>query len=148
MALQFNPVAGAASYRVSNPCVISIMALLGSLQVFAQTDMVSLRSKSNLLTSYLEYLLTHSHTPSSKPLSDYIQIITPTSSHERGCQLSIVFKQPEWMMVVFHRLCQQGVIVDERKPDVIRIAPTPLYNTFQDVFDCVEKMSRILDEIQ
>jgi kynureninase len=125
MSLTFQPSIGASRYRLSNPCVISVMALTASLGVFAQTSMTALRDRSVLLTGYLEHLLGK---------SKVYRIITPPDPKDRGCQLSIQFPGGEGVMMrVFEEMYAQGVIVDERKPDVIRISPAPIYNTFGEV---------------
>ncbi|KAI8917660.1 pyridoxal phosphate-dependent transferase [Powellomyces hirtus] len=125
----FRPIPGADSYRVSNPNVLAIMSLLGSLNVFSQTSMTDLRAKSLQLTGYLETLLL------AIPNRGF-KILTPSDPSQRGCQLSLLFEEG-LMMKVFEALEREGVIVDERKPDVIRVAPTPLYNTFSDVWQFV-----------
>lgn len=124
----FRPIPGANAYRVSNPNVLATVSLLASLQVFAQTSMEDLRAKSVLLTGYLEVLL--ENIPG-------FTILTPRDPAERGCQLSLLFEEG-LMMKVFEGLQKEGVVVDERKPDVIRVAPTPLYNSFSDVWRFVE----------
>lgn len=90
--------------------------------------MSKLTAKSKLLTGYLEYLI-ETMIPAEK-----IKIITPKDPKQRGCQLSLLFLVPGQMIKVFHYLEAHGVVCDDRKPDVIRIAPAPLYNTFQDVW--------------
>ena len=72
-------------------------------------------------------------------LSQYINIFTPRNPADRGCQLSLTFPAGN-MMEVFSKLCEAGVICDERKPDVIRVAPTPLYNSYADVWELVEQV--------
>mmetsp|Transcript_7049 Transcript_7049/g.17789 ORF Transcript_7049/g.17789 Transcript_7049/m.17789 type:complete len:127 (-) Transcript_7049:281-661(-) len=76
-------------------------------------------------------------------LSQYINIFTPRNPADRGCQLSLTFPAGN-MMEVFSKLCEAGVICDERKPDVIRVAPTPLYNSYADVWELVEQLKTIL----
>ncbi|TPX34178.1 hypothetical protein SmJEL517_g03079 [Synchytrium microbalum] len=124
MSHDFKPINGANQYRVSNPAVLTTVALMGSLSVFDKTSMAELRAKSLLLTGYLEHLL-------DKLSSPYIKIITPRDPLQRGCQLSVLL-QGRNMEAVHHALLQQGIVCDERKPDVIRISPAPLYNTFED----------------
>ena len=120
----WRPLENTQVYRVSNPNVLAVISLYGSLQVFAQTSMAELRQKSELLTGYLESLL--------KPLPHFV-IITPERVSERGCQLPLLFDDG-YMERVFGALEKAGIVVDERKPNVIRVAPTPLYNTFADVY--------------
>ncbi|KAG5438933.1 hypothetical protein PCANB_002263 [Pneumocystis canis] len=135
---QFDPLYGALGYQVSNPSVLSVVSLLGSLELFSKVSMSSIRQKSILLTGYLEYLLL------SMCSDTYFKIITPKVPEERGAQLSLRFNKG-LTKVVFDQLQVKGVIVDLRKPDVIRVAPVPLYNTFKDVFDFVSILKSILD---
>ena len=89
-----------------------------------------------MLTGYFEFLLTQLG-------EDTIKIITPSNPNERGCQLSIQVKNAD--KTLHHKLTKEGVISDWREPDVIRCAPAPLYNSFQDVFQMVEKLKKILN---
>ena len=127
---------GANGYRLSNPPVLLIACARASLDLFDKTGIDMLRRKSLLLTGYLEYLI-------KRDLSDFISIFTPSNPHERGCQLSLAFKNTD-LEEVFSHLQQHGVICDIRKPDVMRIAPTPLYNSFRDVFSFVEILKKKL----
>ncbi|KAJ3176614.1 hypothetical protein HDU87_004942 [Geranomyces variabilis] len=133
----FRPIPGANSFRVSNPNVLATASLLGSLNVFAKTSMNALRTKSQLLTGYLEALLLD-----LGPNSGF-KILTPSDPAQRGCQLSLLFDEG-LMMPVFENLERNAVIVDERKPDVIRVAPTPLYNTFVDVWTFVNVLTEAI----
>ena len=96
--------------------------------------MAAIRSKSVKLTGYLEQLLL---TPSSGTLSNLYRIITPSNPDERGAQLSVLIDQ-RLLDGVLADLEENGVVVDERKPDVIRVAPVALYNSFTDVWDFVK----------
>ncbi|KAJ2160575.1 Kynureninase (L-kynurenine hydrolase) [Coemansia sp. RSA 552] len=134
MTNRFEPAAGAAGFETSNTPILTSAALLGSLQVFAMTSMDALREKSLLLTSYLEHIL-------KARVGSKVQIITPHS--RRGAQLSVLF-DPQVFPRVFGALAAAGVVCDERRPDCIRIAPVPLYNTFGDVWRCVDVISSTL----
>ncbi|TPX62452.1 kynureninase [Spizellomyces sp. 'palustris'] len=134
----FRPIQGANVYRVSNPNVLATVSLLGSLQVFSRTSMEDLRAKSVLLTGYLEALL--------EGIPGFT-ILTPADPAQRGCQLSLLFR-PGLMLKVLEELEKKGVVVDERKPDVIRVAPTPLYNTFTEVHRFVEILRIALEKCQ
>ena len=133
---------GANGFRVSNPCVLAVVALKASLDIFDKTSMYDLTSKSKLLTGYLEFLI-ETTIPSEK-----LQIITPKDPKQRGCQLSLLFLIPGQMIKVFHFLESHGVICDDRKPDVIRIAPAPLYNTFQDCWKAAILIKKGLENIE
>lgn len=114
----------AAGYRMSNPCVTAVVALQASLQMFDEVGMHALLRKSRQLTGYLAELLTSEFmlTGDKPPF----RIITPPDA--RGCQLSLVFEYD--IDQVFKRLSAEGVVCDERKPDCIRVAPAPMYNSF------------------
>lgn len=123
----FKPMPGADGWQVSNTSVLHGAAHLASLEIFDQVKMSELRAKSELLTGYAEYLLKE-----MDPDGDHIVIITPAKPRERGCQLSIYIKENG--RDIFNALSKRGVIADWREPNVIRIAPVPLYNTFEEVY--------------
>lgn len=102
-------------------------SVMASLDVFSLTTMDALRERSLRLTGYLEARLLQ-YEGGKLPYT----IITPSNPAERGAQLSVLLK-PGLLDHVLHHLEEYGVVVDERKPDVLRIAPAPLYNTFEDV---------------
>ena len=114
---------------MSNPSALDITAVIASLQIFNETSMTQLRKKSLLLTAYLEQLLDDM----ALRMPGKFDIITPRDPNARGAQLSIRLA-PGLLDHVLEHLEGNGVIVDERKPDVIRVAPTPLYNSFADIF--------------
>jgi kynureninase len=125
---------------LSNPSVLDMMALRASLETFNKTDMVTLREKSIALTGYLEYLL--------QPLErqGHLSIITPRAPQERGAQLSLYFEGG--VEKLYSQLARMGVICDARKPNVIRVAPAALYNTFGEVWEFVTVLRELLDGIQ
>jgi kynureninase len=123
----FQPMTGVDGWQLSNFPVLSGAAHLASLEIFQEAGIKSLRKKSELLTGYLEFLL--------KQLEGYgktFHILTPASPSERGCQLSIFVSKNG--KKVFNYLLKNNVIADWREPGVIRVAPVPLYNTFEEVF--------------
>jgi kynureninase len=126
MANSFEPIDGAGGFQLSNPSVADTTALRASLDIFKQTSMQALRERSLKLTGALEEGLKQS------VASECYSIITPADPKERGAQLSVQLN-PGLLEAVLVRLEEEGVVVDERKPDVIRVAPAPLYNTFEDV---------------
>ncbi|KAL8790798.1 MAG: hypothetical protein Q9213_000422 [Squamulea squamosa] len=131
---EFVPIPGAAGFQLGNPCALAICPLLASLEIFSLASMTALRSKSVRLTAYLEDLLHRMTSPAAADGMDQLYwIITPSDPAERGAQLSIRLK-PGLLEGVMVELEEQGVVVDERKPDVVRVAPAPLYNTFSDVW--------------
>lgn len=101
--------------------------------------MTDMRKKSLLLTGYLYHLLTTEFS------TEVLEIITPADPAQRGAQLSLVFKRGK-MMDIFEGLSKRAIIGDERKPDVIRIAPTPLYTRFEDVRLFVENLKELVAE--
>jgi kynureninase len=123
----FTPMTGVDGWQLSNFPIVSGATLLASLEIFEKAGIKNLRTKSILLTGYLEYLL-----KSISSYSNHFKIITPQVVNERGCQLSLgMIKNGR---KVFNQLTKAGVIADWREPDVIRVAPVPMYNTFEDVF--------------
>ena len=133
----FIPMPGADGWQVSNFPVLTGAAHLASLQIFEEASMKKLREKSLLLTGFLEYLL-----KSIENNSEHFVIITTSNPDERGCQLSILMNKNG--KNVFKSLTNAGVIGDWREPNVIRVAPVPLYNTFEDIFQFVEIFKRAL----
>lgn len=135
--VDFMPIPGAAGFQVGNPSALAVTALLASLEIFSLTSMSIIRAKSIILTKYLEDLLlqpesTGGKSNNAKPY----QVITPMNPAERGAQLSIRLK-PGLLEGVLKTLKDDGVVVDARKPDVIRVAPAPLYNTYSEVWEFV-----------
>lgn len=122
---EFVPHEGADGWQLSNPPILAMAPLRASLELFDEAGMTALRAKSVVLTGYLEWLL--ARVP-GKPF----EVITPSEPQERGCQLSLrVLDRPTER---FRALEEAGVIGDFREPDVIRLAPVPLYNTFHEVW--------------
>jgi len=137
MSENFKPLQTAEAWQLSNPSILSMAALLSSLEIFHTTDMKLLRQKSEKLTSYLESLI-------KSKLGGYIEIITPASPQYRGCQLSLRMLKP--INDITKILHKQGVISDWREPNVIRVAPVPLYNSFEDCNNFVQILNNILNE--
>lgn len=127
MGAQFVPTPGADGWQLSNPPILGLAPLRASLELFGRAGMDALRAKSLRLTGYLETLI-------RTQLADVLQIATPADPLQRGCQLSLrVAGGRERGRSLFEFLATHGVIGDWREPDVIRISPTPLYNTHADV---------------
>ena len=135
MGPQFEPIAGAQGWQLSNPPVLSAAPLLASLEIFAQAGMGRLREKSVALTGLLQRLL-------ETRLAGQIDIMTPGADPARGCQLSVRIARPPAAAKRCHALLTEaGVIADWREPDVLRLAPVPLYNSFGDVRAAVDALS-------
>eukprot|EP00295_Goniomonas_pacifica_P043743 CAMPEP_0175918828 /NCGR_PEP_ID=MMETSP0108-20121206/12083_1 /TAXON_ID=195067 ORGANISM="Goniomonas pacifica, Strain CCMP1869" /NCGR_SAMPLE_ID=MMETSP0108 /ASSEMBLY_ACC=CAM_ASM_000204 /LENGTH=324 /DNA_ID=CAMNT_0017241463 /DNA_START=1 /DNA_END=975 /DNA_ORIENTATION=- len=126
MTKPYRPEYGAKGFQLSNPPILQAVSLLASLELVHEAGgMTALRRKSELLTGYLEVLLSRAFTP------EQLRIITPSDPASRGCQLSLLFQVA--IRPVFEQLEQRGVVCDMREPNVIRVAPVPLYNTFTEV---------------
>ena len=131
---EFIPVPSADGWQISNPPIFSMAPLRASLSIFDEAGgMEPLRAKSIKLTGYLQFLLEQAG-------SNRFSIITPREANERGCQLSILAH--EHPKELFRKLQAAGIKCDFREPNVIRVAPTPLYNTFHEVW----RFARILAE--
>lgn len=127
------PKLGAQSYMMSNPPVLPTVCLQASLELFSEAGIEQLRFKSKCLTGYLECLVEN--------FLPEIKVLTPRDPEKRGCQLSLEF--PIDIEVIHNYLTKIGVICDVRRPNVIRIAPTPLYNKFSDVFEFIQKLTKV-----
>jgi kynureninase len=132
MGPEFEPIPGAEGWQLSNPPLFSLAALLPSLELFSEIGMNRLRAKSEALSGFLDSSL-------REQVAQHIEIITPHEPTRRGCQLSIRVKRDAKQ--TFAALGANGVICDWREPDVIRLAPVPLYNRFADVVRCLEVLS-------
>jgi kynureninase len=137
MSRRFKAEQGADLWQLSCPSVLSFAPLIASLDLFEEAGIENLRQKSLHLTGYLGFLL-------EKNFSGRVVSITPPES--RGAQISVtVIDRCVEAKSVFHRLEEQNVIVDWREPNVIRIAPAPLYNSYEDVFRFSERLETALD---
>jgi kynureninase len=140
MEPRFEAERGAAAWQISNPPILSAAPLIASLQLFQEAGLTRLRAKSIALTGFLEQLL--------RPLEPSVQLITPRDPDSRGCQLSVrIIGSHSRGRRVLDRLTQTGVICDWRDPDVIRVAPVPLYNGFEEVFTFSECLAQALRDI-
>ena len=137
MTNEFHPIPGAAGFQLSNPSVADTTAVRASLNVFKQTSMSELRERSLKLTDYLESCLDLLANEQDTSFGRCFSIITPRNPADRGVQLSVLLK-PGLLDFVMESFEEAGVVVDERRPDVVRVAPTPLYNTYCDVFDFIQ----------
>ncbi len=130
MGPDFRPMPGADGWQLSNPSIMSMAPLRASLEVFASAGMQQLRKKSESLTGYLEFLL-------DRHASMDFTVLTPREPDRRGAQLSIRIRHRG--RSICDRLIELGAICDWREPDILRIAPVPLYNTYSDVHRFVER---------
>ncbi|MDX1627355.1 MAG: kynureninase [Fulvivirga sp.] len=127
MEKNFDPMPGADGWQLSNVNVLSSAAHLAALKIFNEAGMDALTEKSKLLTGYLYYLLQSLNQDTPR-----LEIITPENPEERGCQLSLLIKNNGKQ--IFDQLIEESIVADWREPDAIRVAPVPLYNSFEDVY--------------
>jgi kynureninase len=136
MRHEFDAIPGAEGWQLSNPAILSMAAIRASLDLFEAAGFENIIKKSKILTGFLEFLINELN-------DDRINIITPKNPEERGCQLSIQVKSAD--KELHTQLTKSGVISDWREPDVIRVAPAPLYNSYQDVFEFVQRLKKVLN---
>ena len=134
MDSKFDPIAGAEGWQISNAPILAMACLRSSMAIFSDAGMPAIINKSKKLTGYLEYLM--------DSLEEQVKIITPRDSKKRGAQLSLVVKKNP--KDVFNGLNKNHIVCDWREPDVIRVAPVPLYNTFVDVYRFYEIVKDLL----
>jgi len=130
MGPDFQAADGAEGWQLSNPSILTLAALRASMDIFDEAGMEALRAKSVSLTGYLEFLL-------DQRGSSRFSIISPRDPLQRGAQLSLRIATDG--RAVCERLAEQGVLCDWREPDILRVAPAPLYNSYQDVYRFVER---------
>ena len=128
----FVPMQGAAGWQLSNAQIIPLAIHKASLEIFDEAGIENLRKKSELLTGYLEFIL--------NDFTEHLTIITPKNSNERGCQLSVIVKKDGKKLFDF--LQTKNIMPDWREPDVIRMSPVPLYNSFEDVYRVGEAINQ------
>jgi kynureninase len=137
MEPRFQAAGGAAAWQISNPPILAAAPLLASLRIFSEAGMAALRAKSILLTDFLAALL--------QPLASALQVLTPSEAARRGCQLSLrLAAGAAHGREVFDALQARNVICDWRSPDIIRVAPVPLYNRFEEVWHCAQVLREVL----
>jgi kynureninase len=143
MPPEFEPIAGAEGWQISNPPVLSTAPLLASLDIFARASMSALREKSVALTAFLERAI-------RSRLAESVDVITPAEPDARGCQLSLRLlggargRPAPDARAAHDRLLDAGVVVDWREPDILRLAPAPLYNSYSDCFRAAEALAAVV----
>ncbi len=138
MGREFSPAPGMEAWQLSNPPILALAPVIASLEIFKQAGIVQLREKSKMLTNYLEELL-------AAKFDDRLRSITPRTA--RGCQLSLMVANPDIDgKQLFERLGDMNVIIDWREPDVMRVAPVPLYNSFADVHQFAERLALAIEK--
>jgi kynureninase len=132
MAPTFDPAKGVELWQLSNPPILSLAPVIASLEIFMQAGIEKLRSKSIQLTGFLDFLL-------QQHFAGRIESLTPDNA--RGCQMSLVVRDESLnARAIFETLEALNVTADWREPNVIRVAPVPLYNSFEDVYDFSERL--------
>ena len=139
MGKGFEPIPTAEGWQLSNAPILSMAAHKASLDIFDEVRMESLHEKRKQLAAFLHFVLNDIN---SRQKEKVLEIITPANENERGCQVSILMLRDG--KKIFDELTKQGVIADWREPNVIRIAPVPLYNSFEDICRFGEIVSSIL----
>ena len=135
MGPDFDPIQTAEGWQISNAPVMGMAPLLAAMEIFDEVGMAAIRLKSEKLTGFLEYLIAE-NLPA-------VAIITPVNPAERGCQLSLVVPGGK---NTYEKILKKGVVCDWRKPDIIRVAPHPLFNRYTEVYDFVELLEQSLSE--
>lgn len=127
MGSDFDPIQTVEGWQISNAPVLGMAPLLASMKIYDDVGMIAICDKSEKMTGYMEFLL--------KENLPEINIITPNGPNQRGCQLSLVIPGGK---AIFESITQKGVVCDWREPDVIRVAPHPLYNQYSEVYNFVQ----------
>lgn len=138
MGKEFIPAPGAEAWQMSNPPILSLAPVVASLDIFQEAGIERLREKSQSMTGYLEALL-------DAQFAGRIQSITPSDA--RGCQLSLIVVDKNIDgRALYEKLGELNVIIDWREPDVMRVAPVPLYNSYLDIYEFVQRLQLALAE--
>ncbi|MCX6188575.1 MAG: kynureninase [Bacteroidetes bacterium] len=130
----FKPTPSAEGWQLSNAQVFPMAIHNASLEIFERAGMHRLRAKSEKLTGYLEFLLQEGNNKND------FEIITPNNKVDRGCQLSLLFKDNGKQ--IFEKLLRYNILADWREPNVLRMSPVPLYNTFEEMWLTAQAMSQ------
>lgn len=134
---RFRAIPSAEAWQLSNPPILAMAPLVASLDLFSRAGMAELRAKSIELTAYLERSI-EAHCPAA------ISVLTPHAAEARGCQLSLELTPGTNTEDFARRLRADGVVADWREPGILRLAPAPLYNRFEDVYSAVQAIKRAL----
>lgn len=135
----FRAIPTAEGWQLSNAPVLSMAAHKASLDIFEEAGMQQLQAKQKQLSAFLFFIIDDCNKKMNEP---FIEIITPRNAKERGCQVSMLMLQKG--KEIFNALMEKGVIADWREPNVIRVAPVPLYNSFEDIYRFGEIISSVL----
>lgn len=143
MSREFSPASGAEGWALSTSPIMLMAPLRVSLDIFKDAGFDNLIAKRKVLTGYLEFIINGI----SEKYADVLplKIITPSSDDERGAQLSIVVGRDG--KAIFNELVENGVLGDWREPEVIRLSPAPLYNSFEDVYTCGQALEKAIQKV-
>jgi kynureninase len=136
----FVPIQSAERFQLSNAPVLIMAPHLAALELFTEAGFQNLRTKSEALTAYLEFIITEINKGLKKGVQ--LQIISPSDKNQRGCQLSIVAHGLG--KELYNKLTEHGIVADWREPNVIRMAPVPLYNSFEDIYQLGTILKKII----
>jgi kynureninase len=139
----FVPMEGAEGWQLSNAPVLGMAAHWASLELFDAIGMKKLQAKSEVLTAYLEFIL--DELSAKYAATCRFEIITPKEKHRRGAQLSILVHGEG--KKIFDKISDKGVVADWREPNVIRVAPVPMYNSFEDVYYLGKYLEEAINEL-
>ncbi len=129
MEKEFDAIPSAEGWQLSTPPALLLAAHKASLDIFEEAGIENIHAKRKALTAYLHFILNDIN---QKNKESTIEILTPSNEEERGCQVSMFMHKNG--KEIFDALTEEGIIADWREPNVIRIAPVPLYNTYEDVW--------------
>lgn len=146
MKPEYEPSIGAEGWQLSNAPVLSMAVLKASLDIFQKAGLKKIFKKSEQLTAYLEYLIKIKCTQAQKEKPYKIRIITPTEPSRRGAQLSIYFEKGDGKKLV-QQFAKEGIILDWRSPNVLRVSPAPLYNSYTEVYTFVERFAEFCEYV-
>lgn len=136
----YKPLSGAAGFQVSNAPVFNMIGLKASLEIYMEAGLPAINKKRKLMFDYLVFLIKALCNPDPGK-KFFMRLITPLSLHEHGSMLSIRIEKNLGKELV-NMLTEKGYVVDWREPDVMRIAPVPLYNTYQEIYSFVLELSK------
>jgi len=138
----FDPIPTAEGWQLSNAPVLSMAAHKAALDIFDEAGTERLHSKRKQLAAYLHYIISELN---SRQAEKIIEILTPAGEDQRGCQVSLLMLKRG--REIFDELTKQGVIADWREPNVIRVAPVPLYNSFEDIWQFGEIAKTTIEKL-
>jgi kynureninase len=135
----FKAMPGAQGWQVSTPAMFLYAAHRAALEIFEEASWINIIAKQKKLTAYLWFLLNEINSSSVKKI---IEFITPFNEEERGCQVSMLMLENG--KDIYNSLMKEGIFTDWREPNVIRLAPVPLYNTYEEVWRFADSLKKLI----